>query len=244
MRSHEHPSVSMLDARVVVVVPARNEAATVGEALRSIGDAVAEAGVPGWIVVVDDDSSDGTAEVAAATLAARPVLRTTVLRGRHGRASSAREAGVRAVDSLPGSAVLLSTDADSVVEPDWVRRHLDHHDRGAVAVAGIVDLLDDGDPDLRRRWAEDYGSTLHADGSHPHVHAANLSVRLDRLRAVGGFGSAARAEDIDLWRRLRAVGETPVHDSSIVVWTSARLTGRVERGFATAIRRYAVPERR
>lgn len=243
---HEHRSMSttIIDPRVAVVVPARNEAATVGAALRSIGDAVAHAGVPGWIVVVDDDSCDGTAEVAAATLAARPVLRTTVLRGRHGRASSARQAGVRAVASLPGSAILLSTDADSVVGPDWVRRHLDHHDRGAVAVAGVVDLLHDGDPDLRRRWAEDYGSTLHPDGSHPHVHAANLSVRLDRLRAVGGFGSAARAEDIDLWRRMRAAGEAPVHDSSIVVRTSARLTGRVEHGFATAIRRYAVPERR
>ena len=69
----------------------------------------------------------------------------------------------------------------------------------------------------------------------PHVHCANLAVRLDALDGVGGFGHQRRAEDIDLWQRLRRAGFSVRADSTSVVTTSARLDGRVSGGFATAL---------
>jgi len=63
--------------RIVAVIPARNEAATIGRALASL---VAQV-YPGafHIIVVDDDSTDGTAE--AARLAASPDVLTVVAAG-------------------------------------------------------------------------------------------------------------------------------------------------------------------
>ncbi|MEZ5258239.1 MAG: hypothetical protein R2705_15435 [Ilumatobacteraceae bacterium] len=131
---------------------------------------------------------------------------------------------------------LLSTDADSMVPCDWIARYLAHARRGALAVAGVVDVVDDEETgSFVERWRADYGATLRPDGRHPHVHAANLGVRFDAYTAVDGFRPVPRAEDIDLWRRLRALGIEPVADASIVVATSGRRSGRVGEGFAHAL---------
>jgi hypothetical protein len=116
-------------------------------------------------------------------------------------------------------------------------RHLAHADRGVLAVAGVVDLLDDDDDsaDFTARWRRDYGQTIADDGRHPHAHATNLGVRLDVYRAVGGYRQTTGAEDTDLWRRLRLAGVQPLADASIVVATSGRRTGRVADGFAHAL---------
>jgi glycosyltransferase involved in cell wall biosynthesis len=49
---------------VSVIIPAFNEAAAIGLTLDKIQQALSESGLPGEIVVVDDGSADGTAEVA------------------------------------------------------------------------------------------------------------------------------------------------------------------------------------
>ena len=39
------------------------------------------------------------------------------------------------------------------------------------------------------------------DGTHRHVHGANLGVRADLLDAVGGWRRLHTGEDHDLWQR-------------------------------------------
>ena len=122
--------------------------------------------------------------------------------------------------------------------PDWVSRYLaPTAGAGSSAVAGVVDLID-------CEWVEAVGGPL----------ARRLSGRVHRRRATparprrptSGYGWTAtspsagsapldRAEDIDLWTRLRAAGVAPRADADLVVGTSARTTGRVERGFAHAL---------
>jgi hypothetical protein len=168
-----------------------------------------------------------------------PDLTAEVVQTTAGTAGGARRAGGQFALVRTGgarTAWLLSTDADCTVPRDWVSRLWAHADGGAVAVAGIVSLTDDADGRrITDRWTGEYGATLLADGTHPHVHAANLAVRLDVYDRVGGFHALPRAEDIDLRDRLQALGHHLHADAGWVVQTSARLDGRVHRGFAHAL---------
>jgi hopene-associated glycosyltransferase HpnB len=112
-------------ARVVVIIPARNEAAVVGLAVQSL---LAQnfAGEL-HIVVVDDASTDGTADVVRATAAQLgAVERVTVIRGSgpdpgwSGKVC-AMARGVTAAEALQPD-YLLFTDADIHHEPDNVAR--------------------------------------------------------------------------------------------------------------------------
>src|SRR4051794_14695144 len=97
----------MAGAAVDVVIAARNEAARLDECLVALG-AQDHAG-PITVIVVDDASTDGTADVAGR----RGV---TVLRGAGAGPAAARNAGVRA-GNAPFVAFL---DAHSVPQPNWV----------------------------------------------------------------------------------------------------------------------------
>lgn len=72
---------------------------------------------------------------------------------------------------------------------------------------------------------------------HPHVHGANLGVRVDAYESVGGWPTVAMSEDHALWRRLRAGGWPVVAATDVWVETSARLVGRVDGGFNGDLRR-------
>jgi hopene-associated glycosyltransferase HpnB len=112
-------------ARVVVVIPARNESAVVGLAVQSL---LAQnfAGEL-HIVVVDDASTDGTAEVVRAAAAQRVAeQRVTVIRGSGPEPGwsgkvCAMARGVAAAEALQPD-YLLFTDADIHHEPDNVAR--------------------------------------------------------------------------------------------------------------------------
>jgi glycosyltransferase involved in cell wall biosynthesis len=64
--SQEQPTAPAVPPRVTVVLPCLDEAAMVGQTVRQAIDGIAAAGVRGEVLVVDNGSSDGSAEVAAA----------------------------------------------------------------------------------------------------------------------------------------------------------------------------------
>ena len=108
------------DRRVVAVVPAREEAATVGDTVRSLYR------IPevGRVVVVDDGSTDGTAEEA--TSAGAWVLRSTRNQGK-GR-------GVEAALDHVRAHVYLLVDADTGSSAEGAKPLL------VAVLAGNVDL--------------------------------------------------------------------------------------------------------
>jgi hopene-associated glycosyltransferase HpnB len=75
--SHPH-KISQLAARIAVIIPARNEADVVGQAITSLLQASGSHAL--HIFLVDDGSSDGTAQVAqdAAIAAGRPEMLTVI----------------------------------------------------------------------------------------------------------------------------------------------------------------------
>lgn len=229
---------------VGVVVPARDEDDRIEACLTSIERSLAATpGIVGHLVVVADACDDRTAEVAERTLLGSG----EVVAAHLGNVGAARRLGTaRALRRLAQAAEghgrgldarrtwLLTTDADTVVPEGWVASHLRLADAGAAAVAGIVrlGLPDDVETPATLREAFDRGYPLHPDGTHPHVHGANLGVRADAYRAVGGWAGLATAEDHALWDRLRAHGWPTVSAIDPWVATSARLVGRAPAGFA------------
>jgi cellulose synthase/poly-beta-1,6-N-acetylglucosamine synthase-like glycosyltransferase len=74
------------------------------------------------------------------------------------------------------------------------------------------------------------------DGSHSHVHGANLSMRADAYLDAGGWSKLPLAEDHCLWQRLKRRGWRVASTAKSVVVTSARLEGRASGGFADTLR--------
>lgn len=216
----------MIEA-VGVVVPARDEQPTIRPCLRALSAALSilPSTVDIQICVVADRCRDDTARLAATELAC--AHGTVLTNRRHLTIGEVRALGVRDVlgrlGGYPDSSVwLLSTDADTVVRPDWVSHHLRLADGGAHAVAGLA-ALSDGSP---------MPVSAPRPEGHGNVYAANLGVRADAYLAVGGFRAVTSGEDQDLWRRLERAGYRCRYANQPVVLTSARRHGRAPGGLA------------
>ena len=147
------------------------------------------------------------------------------------------ESVLRRFDSSPSADIwIANTDADSQVRADWITRQLALADQGYCGVAGIVriEARDFSCAELVPALLEDY--VIHADGTHPHVHGANLGIRADAYLDAGGWSNVALAEDHCLWSRVRARGWRVISSIASVVMTSGRLHGRAKGGFADTLR--------
>ncbi len=241
-------------ARVVVVVPVRDEERRIGACLDAIDHAVRRVHAhplrhgadSTWpvpdvrVVVVLDACTDRT----AAIVATHPGV-VTVASGA-ARVGAARARGVAhalRLDRHPAEQVwIANTDADSRVPPDWLTHQLDCAHDGADVFCGLVnpDIGECG-PAVYSAWASAY---QHRDG-HPHVHGANLGIRASAYARCGGFEPSASAhEDVRLVRAARTRGLSVRSSSLAAVTTSGRVEGRVgAEGFADYLRaRTAAPQ--
>lgn len=218
---------------VGVVVPARDERATIRECVRGVLAALRElpAHVDTAVCVVADRCVDDTAALAAAELTGWHGARVVVNR-QDRTIGEVRDTGLRYVMAAlathrPSGVWLLSTDADTTVTRDWAVQHVRAAEHGAHAVAGAADLA--GPCPLR--YPALLAGTRRPDG-HGNVYGANLGVRADAYRAVGGFGAVRSGEDHDLWRRLGAASYRCRYADEPKVLTSARRHGRAPGGLA------------
>ena len=126
--------------RVAAVVPARNEAGCVGD---SVGSLLAQDYRGGWtVILVDDDSSDGTAEMARRVANADERLRVVRSRGLPagwtGKLWAAKQ-GIDAATALPQPPdYLLLTDADIVHAPDSVSRLVAHAEGRRLVLTSLM----------------------------------------------------------------------------------------------------------
>ncbi len=222
---------------VAILIPARDEEVLLPRCLASVQTARLRlpSHITSDIVVVSDCSTDRTEEKARRMLVGKgAVVRTEAGLVGAARAEAARVALTRH-EGPRDRCWLANTDADCEVPEEWLLQHLAIADRGIPAVAGIVDVdsFHEHSPSVEELFRLTY--ILHEDGTHPHVHGANLGVRADAYLHAGGWRDLHTAEDHDLWDRLRKSGHQPVADARLLVTTSGRRHGRAPRGFADAL---------
>ncbi len=226
----------MSPEHVLVVVPARDEEDSIAACVGSLLVAGAVAGIDGLdVIVVADSCSDRTAIVARRELRNRGVVVETQV-GSAGRARAiGTSVGLRRTRVPLHLIWTAHTDADSRVHPGWLTVHQRAAEAGVAAIAGVVevDSFDDHGPHTARRHRLGYGG--HGD-EHPHVHGANLGVRADAYRAVGGWSALTTGEDHALWLAVRRAGYPCRSTRALPVITSGRRFGRAPAGFAADLR--------
>ncbi len=105
--------------RVLIVLPAFNEEASIGDLIEELGAVLVDVGAPFSITVVDDGSSDRTPDVALGASERWPV---TVLRNRHNLGlggAIARGLSWAAAEGRAGD-VVITMDADLTQSPSYI----------------------------------------------------------------------------------------------------------------------------
>lgn len=193
----------------VVVVPARDAEETLPACLGAI---VASRARPAAVVVVDDGSTDATAQEAEACGAV--VLRPDKAPVGPGPARdlAASRTAEPGADFGPRSAVIALVDADVRVHPDALGLLIAELENDPRVVAAFGSYDDDPPaPGFASRYANLRHHFVHQNaGGEAVTFWAGLGVvRRDAWERVGGFGNRydrPAIEDIDLGRRLVAAG--------------------------------------
>jgi peptidoglycan/xylan/chitin deacetylase (PgdA/CDA1 family)/glycosyltransferase involved in cell wall biosynthesis len=204
---------------VSVVIPAYNERKCIGHTVQS----VVKSEHPVEVVVVDDGSTDGTAETVEAL--ALPGV-TVVRQANRGKPAALNTGMARA--SYP---LIVMMDGDTVFEPDTVHQLVQPFaDRRVGAVAGNTKVGNRGS--LLGTWQHlEYVMGLNLDrrmydelGCIPTVPGAVGAFRRTALRHVGGLSDDTLAEDTDLTMALHRGGWHVVYEGRARAWTGAPMT--------------------
>lgn len=197
----------MTDPLISVIVPAYNAAKTIGPCLTALTNQFFDQ--PYEIIVIDDGSTDGTAEVARA--AGATVISTT-----RARPAAARNAGIHAARG----AVICCTDADCAPHPEWLCELTEPlADPSIVASKGSYETR-------QRQWVarfvqleyEDKYDRLRQQPTIDFIDTYSAAYRRDVLLENGGFDTRFDyLEDQELSFRLAARGGHMVFREAAVV---------------------------
>ncbi|MEY2884948.1 MAG: hypothetical protein RL490_2672 [Pseudomonadota bacterium] len=246
---------------VAVAIPARNEAARITACLAALDAAAARA--QGWVdtltvLVVANNCSDATATCAMAYRPRHYRLRVkaiTLAPADAHAGGARRQALALARAGLLPDDVLMTSDADSCVDPGWIAANLHEIASGADVVAGTI-TLSPGERatlpplpgrDLEWRLAEiaaeieDHLDPVAHDRWPRHIWAwgASLALTVAAHDRIGGVPAIPLAEDRALAEAVLRHDLRLRHSPYPLVYTSARLIGRAPGGFADLVKGFA-----
>jgi glycosyltransferase involved in cell wall biosynthesis len=196
---------------ISIIIPAYNEEALLGQTLQAVRDSADATGVPYEVIVVDDGSTDRTADIARAN-GARVV--SVHLR----QIGAARNAGAK----VAGGDLLIFVDADTLVTAEALKGAVATVNAGAVG-GGASAQVDSNEP-----W---WGPPLMAFAcwlmrTAGWAAGCFIFVRADVFRLVGGFDEQYFAsEEIHLSRAVKK------HGRFVILRTHVITSGRKGRLF-------------
>lgn len=210
--------------KISIVIPVYNEAESLSACLQAIS---AQTVTPHEVIVVDNNSTDGTAAIATA------YDFVTVLRERRQGVVHAR---TRGFDAATGE-IIARIDADTLLPPDWLSIvEAIFEDSSVAAVSGAAHyydfvlhrLADSIDGYLRARLARKLGQ-------NNFLWGANMALRRSAwLKTRAHLCNQAHLhEDFDLAIHLQQLGFKVAYDANLLAGVSSR---RIDSGLVSYLR--------
>jgi hypothetical protein len=248
----------------VVAIPVKNEEERIGRCLESLAEQTGVEAGEVLVVLMLNNCSDRTAETVRA-LAPRLPFRLHVhhvdLPDPYANAGWARRLAMEAAaQAVADDGLILTTDADTVVDVDWIEANRREIAGGVDAVAGYVMAdpmeLMELDPGILERGALEWeyqqlAAELEAR-MDPEAHdawprhnqncGASAAVTAAAYRRIGGLPPKRVGEDRALFEMLRRADLKVRHSLEVQVLTSARTDGRALGGLSDAIRLRGEPD--
>jgi O-antigen biosynthesis protein len=199
--------------RVSVVVCSYNGACTISETLEHTH----KLDYPNYeVIVVDDGSSDATAEIARRHGA-------NVISVKNGGLSRARNIGMRAATGE----IVAYVDDDAYPDPQWLQYLAHTFTTTNHAAVGGPNLPPKGDGPIAECVANAPGGPMHvlvSDQEAEHIPGCNMAFRRSALLALDGFDGQFRVagDDVDLCWRILDSGWTIGFNPAAVVWHHRR----------------------
>ncbi len=203
--------------RISVVVCAHNAESTLADCL----EGCTSLRYPDHeVIVVDDGSSDATAEIASR-------FDVRLVRTPNQGLSKARNTGI---EESTGEIVAF-TDADARPDPDWLDYLARSFEASPHAAIGGPNIAPPGAGPVAEAVANAPGGPVHvllADDVAEHIPGCNMAFKRDVLIAIGGFDPRFRVagDDVDICWRLHASGYTLGFSPAAMVWHHPRASVR------------------
>ncbi len=199
------------DSEIIsIVVPAYNSSRTIGSVIDALGAQNLPAGKP-EIIIVDDGSTDNTADIVKSYPAVKYVYQQNV------GPSAARNTGWKQAKGR----IVCFTDSDCLPEKDWVSKILSHYTSGAIGgVGGSYDI--NNEKSILAKLIHEEIAYRHSKMPREvdYLGTFNVSYRRDILERIGGFDTAYKAasgEDNDLAYKVKSLGYKLIFDKDIKV---------------------------
>jgi cellulose synthase/poly-beta-1,6-N-acetylglucosamine synthase-like glycosyltransferase/peptidoglycan/xylan/chitin deacetylase (PgdA/CDA1 family)/spore germination protein YaaH len=204
---------------VTVLIPAHNEETVIVQTVAS----VLATGTPNLqIIVVDDGSTDRTGALLDEHFSGDP--RVHIIH----QVNRGKSAALSLAMSQARTAIVVTIDADTEIEPDAIWKLLRHFsDPRTAAVAGNVKVGN------RTRWLTRWQALEYITSQNMEKRAFDLlncitvvpgalgAWRKEAIEAVGGISSDTVAEDADLTIAIRRLGWRISYDEEAIAWTEA-----------------------
>ena len=249
---------------VVVAIPVKNEAQRITACLASLAEQIEIEFGDIAVLLLLNNTRDGTVEAVRELGALLPYalqMRSVELPEPYANAGWARRLGMEAAaDWVAPGGLILTTDADTVMDIDWIAANRREIGKGVDAVAGYVmadpmelmelppEILERG----RLEWeyqqlAAELVARADPDPCDPWPRhnqncGASAAITADAYRSIGGLPPLPVGEDRALFESLRRIDGKIRHSLDVQVVTSARTDGRALGGLSDAIRLRGEPD--
>jgi O-antigen biosynthesis protein len=203
---------------VSVIVCSYNGGRTLARCLESVG----KLNYPNYeVILVDDGSTDNTAEIAAQFPSVRYILQANQ------GLSHARNTGAAAAKG----AVFAYTDSDCMADPDWLYYLVGTLTSGDYAGVGGPNVSPPARNAVQAVVAAAPGGPSHVlltDTVAEHIPGCNMAFYRWAFENVGGFDPEYRkaGDDVDFCWRLQQAGSVIAFSPTAIVWHYRRFTLR------------------
>jgi GT2 family glycosyltransferase len=224
---------------ITVVIPTRDRNAVACETLRRLARQTGDARFE--VIVIDDGSSDGTAQ-AVRELAEHEPLELRLFEQNALGPAAARNRAMAAARAP----VCLFLNDDTWPRPDLLERHARFHSERpepTAALLGRIAVTAEPPPTPFMCWLGEQrfvyeGMRNRDDAGGARFFTANVSAKTELLRDAGGFDETfprAGHEDIELGLRLEKRGMSLAYDEDAVVehFHPVDLAGAIRREYGT-----------